>query len=516
MQTEMENEAFSELTPIQRFFFGRSVFITGATGFVGKVLVEKLLRCCPGIGMLYLLMRPKRNKTAEERLDKLFKSELFSKLKEVYPHFRRKVRLIDGDLLKERLGISDEHFDEIKANVSVVFHSAARVQFNDPIKVAVQHNIIGTKVFVDMCHEMPHLEAVVHVSTAYVRKEADNYVLEEIPKTKVTPAQILNAMEWMDPGCQQAVEDYLLEKKLTTYLVTKALGEVVVSQECRDLPTSIIRPCNISPTFKDPFPGWCDSIQGISGLMLAGAKGVLRTLMSVPDLKLNVVPVDLVVNCMIVSAWHVAKQRPSSVYVVNCVMDYEKLPLADEAILKKALEKRSEYPLVNMFRYPDFCVYYNWIPYKIHSFFDEWIPAYFCDFFLYLFTGKTILVRVYKKINFIYDIFLRLGRDPWICRIENFNAMKKSLTDGDEEVFFMDTENFDWDAYMEDCFLGGRKFLAHEQPSNIPYAKKKAQIWWIVTTVLKWCIILFLLYYIFPRSLFGSSSSDERIYDIHS
>ncbi|GIX81767.1 fatty acyl-CoA reductase [Caerostris extrusa] len=81
MQTEMEDEAYSELTPIQKFFFGRSVFITGATGFVGKVLVEKLLRCCPGIGMLYLLMRPKRKRTAEERLDKLFQAELFSKSK---------------------------------------------------------------------------------------------------------------------------------------------------------------------------------------------------------------------------------------------------------------------------------------------------------------------------------------------------------------------------------------------------------------------------------------------------
>ncbi|GIY89100.1 fatty acyl-CoA reductase, partial [Caerostris extrusa] len=149
--------------------------------------------------------------------------------------------------------------------------------------------------------------AVVHVSTSYVRKEPDNYVLEEIPKTKVTPKQILDAMQWMDEGAQEGVEDYLLEGKLTTYLVTKALGEIVVSQVYRDVPTSIIRPCNISRTFRDPFPGWCESIQGLSVLMLAGAKGVLRALMSVLDLKLNVVPVDLVANSMIVSAWHVAK-----------------------------------------------------------------------------------------------------------------------------------------------------------------------------------------------------------------
>ncbi|CAL1295664.1 unnamed protein product [Larinioides sclopetarius] len=401
----------------------------------------------------------------------------------------------------------------MKATVSVVFHSAARVQFNDPIKKAVQHNIIGTKVFLAMCNEMPNLEAVVHVSTAFVRKEADNHVYEKIPQTKVTPKQILDAMEWMDSDCQKAVEDYLLEKKFTTYLVTKALGEVVVSEECRDTPTSIIRPGNISPTFKDPFPGWCDSIQGLSGLILAGAKGVLRALMSVAELKLNIVPVDLVVNSMIVSAWHIAKERPPSVYIVNCVMDYYKLPMADETILQKALEKRKDYPLVNMFRYPDFKIYYSWVPYKIHSIIDEWIPAYICDFFLYIFTGQTVLVRVHKKIKFIYDIFLRLGRDPWICCLDNFNTMKDSLKNGDEEIFFLDTEDFDWDSYMEDCFLGGRKFIAHEDPSNIPYARKKAQIWWFVTTVLKWFLIMLFIYYVFPRSLFGS---DDRMHDVHS
>lgn len=59
---------------------------------------------------------------------------------------------------------------------------------------------------------------------------------------------------WMDENSQQAVCDYLLEGKLTTYLVTKALGEVIVSEGHGHLPTSIVRPCNISPTIRDPFP----------------------------------------------------------------------------------------------------------------------------------------------------------------------------------------------------------------------------------------------------------------------
>lgn len=52
---------------IADFYAGRSIFITGATGFMGKVLVEKLLRSCPGVKCLYLLMRPTATKDIECR-----------------------------------------------------------------------------------------------------------------------------------------------------------------------------------------------------------------------------------------------------------------------------------------------------------------------------------------------------------------------------------------------------------------------------------------------------------------
>ena len=68
-------------TGIQEFYAGRSVFITGATGFMGKVLVEKLLRSCPEIGCLYLLVRPTSDKYARFRLKELLKCEVRMYLK---------------------------------------------------------------------------------------------------------------------------------------------------------------------------------------------------------------------------------------------------------------------------------------------------------------------------------------------------------------------------------------------------------------------------------------------------
>lgn len=37
-----------DTSEISRFFDGKSIFITGATGFIGKQIIEKLLRSCPG------------------------------------------------------------------------------------------------------------------------------------------------------------------------------------------------------------------------------------------------------------------------------------------------------------------------------------------------------------------------------------------------------------------------------------------------------------------------------------
>jgi fatty acyl-CoA reductase len=63
---------------IVEFYENRSVFITGATGFMGKVLVEKILRCCPGVERLYLLMRPSKGQSVECRLREFIQNKVFS------------------------------------------------------------------------------------------------------------------------------------------------------------------------------------------------------------------------------------------------------------------------------------------------------------------------------------------------------------------------------------------------------------------------------------------------------
>lgn len=58
---------------IKDFYEGKAVLITGGTGFVGKVVVEKFFRSLPNIRRMYLLVRPKRGVYIMDRV----KREIF-------------------------------------------------------------------------------------------------------------------------------------------------------------------------------------------------------------------------------------------------------------------------------------------------------------------------------------------------------------------------------------------------------------------------------------------------------
>lgn len=56
----MDSSEILRNVSIADFYGGKNILITGATGFMGKVLVEKLLRDCHDVKVIYILVRMKR------------------------------------------------------------------------------------------------------------------------------------------------------------------------------------------------------------------------------------------------------------------------------------------------------------------------------------------------------------------------------------------------------------------------------------------------------------------------
>ena len=109
---------------VGQFYEDKTVFITGATGFMGKVwrrmtilnflltipckvLVEKLLRSTQ-VKKIYLLIRPKKGLQTKVRLEELLSAKIFDKIKESYPDYLSRVEAISGDITEPLFGLSQE------------------------------------------------------------------------------------------------------------------------------------------------------------------------------------------------------------------------------------------------------------------------------------------------------------------------------------------------------------------------------------------------------------------------
>jgi len=53
---------------VKEFYRGKNILLTGCTGFLGKVILEKLFRSCPDINKVYIMVRPKRSMEPMDRI----------------------------------------------------------------------------------------------------------------------------------------------------------------------------------------------------------------------------------------------------------------------------------------------------------------------------------------------------------------------------------------------------------------------------------------------------------------
>lgn len=81
-----------------------------------------------------------------------------------------------GDVGQDDLGLSPSDRKLLAENVNVIFHLAATLDFGDTLKTTVDINLLGTRRVVELAKQCTNLNALVHVSSAYVnswRNQAD-------------------------------------------------------------------------------------------------------------------------------------------------------------------------------------------------------------------------------------------------------------------------------------------------------------------------------------------------------
>ncbi|XP_008309561.1 fatty acyl-CoA reductase 1 isoform X2 [Cynoglossus semilaevis] len=458
---------------IPEFYAGKHVLITGATGFMGKVLLEKLLRSCPQVRLVYVLVRPKAGQCPQARITDMINCRLFERLQEEQPEFSEKIVAVKSDLTQPQLDLSDHDQKVLIENVNIVFHCAATIRFNEPLKDAVQLNVLATQKMLSLAHRMKNLDVFIHVSTAYAN--CDRELIEEVVyPPPVDYRRLMDTLDWMDDDLVSTLTPKLLGKRPNTYTYTKALAEYLLQQEAGDLNVAIVRPSIVGASWKEPFPGWIDNFNGPSGIFIAAGKGILRTMRASNDAVADLVPVDVVINATLAAAWFSGSQlktRPKNMLVYNCTtgginpFHWGEVEYCINVTFKAQ-------PLERAFRRPNVTLRSN--PFTNHYWtaVSHTLPALLYDAYLWLTGRRPRMMKTISRLHKAMMVLEYFTSHSWVWNTENVTMLLSQMSSEDKKMFNFDVRQLHWAEYMESYCMGTKKYVLNEELSGLPAARK--------------------------------------------
>ena len=289
---------------------GVRVFLTGATGFIGKVVLQELMRRRRELGVerVYLLIRPRRRLSATARFEQsVATSRCFSLLE---PAWTELCRPVSGDMTTEGLGLSTEDLQLLQSDLTHVIHCAASIRFDLPLAKAADINITGalrTLRFVQGC---AHVRRFVDVSTAYVTPHPGHGVLRADERLVDIPLDAEDTYRQILEGAVDGDQLLAATGHPSTYTLTKCLAEIILAKQRGETPLTLVRPSIVSACRRYPFPGWIDSHAAYAAFVSLLGTGHLRAVRANTDTVLDVVPCDDVADRILACAFEPSLQQP--------------------------------------------------------------------------------------------------------------------------------------------------------------------------------------------------------------
>lgn len=241
-----------------------SIFLTGATGFLGSFLLYELLQQTQTD--IYCLVRSKTLESGKKKIQNSLDSYLLWD-----ESFNSRIIPVLGDLSQPLLGLSEEQFQKMAIQLDVIYHNGAFVNFTYPYSALKAANVLGTQDVLRLASQIK-IKPVHFISTISV-------VYPNNPEVEVVREQ-----------------DSLDDAKMPSdgYAQSKWVAEklVAIARE-RGLPICIYRPGRISGHSKT---GACNPGDHTYRMI----KGCIQ-LGSIPnqDIKLNLSPVDYVSKAIV-------------------------------------------------------------------------------------------------------------------------------------------------------------------------------------------------------------------------
>lgn len=521
-------------SPMQQFYQNKSIFVTGGTGFLGKVIIEKLLRTCQ-IDTIYVLIRSKKGKDIATRIEDIVNDVVFTKVKQQDKEekFRHKIVPIEGDCSLPGLGISESDRRKLIDNVQIILHAAATVRFDEKLKLALAINVNGTKEIMILSRQLKTLVACVHVSTAYANCNRSN-IDERIYRTKLSGSNAIKMAECFDEKTLEQITPTLIGDWPNTYTFTKALAEDLVKQMCKRggdgennnclekvpadkkiiennnvddeirvqqdemMPVTIFRPAIVIPTAKEPVVGWIDNMYGPTGIIVGVGAGLLRIFYGKKENHAELVPVDMVVNGILASAFDIAQnyRNLNEPPVYNFVASSQN-PITWNDYCKYGVEHGAKMPMMKSIWYWSFHMSQSRFLVSILTFLYHTLPALLIDTGLVIMQRKPKMLQVYRKIHRFCEVIYYFTNGQWYFTNQNVQQLWHKLTPQDQQLFFFDMAQINWSEVINMSIFGIRTYLMKEDPNNIPEALKRTQRLKILHFATVYSIYTALLYFVY-------------------
>ncbi len=277
-----------------------TVFLTGATGVLGKALFDKIYRTTTA--NFIILARSHENKTHLDRAGDLF-SELGA-----HGEPGNRVKVLDGDVSMENFWLSGRELETLRQEVSMFFHAAALTNHEADEEELEYVNVVGTKNSIDIAKDLfnnGQLKNYFYMSAAYVSGSLESYhSLED-----VLPAK---------------------SKNRNFYELSKFKAELNVREAIKDgLPATIFRP---SVVVGDSVTGAISEFKVFYQFIRPFLQGILTKVIGRVENTINIVPIDFVINaiCEIIKqdniigkTYHLVSPNPPTIEMLLEVPSFE-------------------------------------------------------------------------------------------------------------------------------------------------------------------------------------------------
>jgi len=323
---------------------------------------------------------------------------------------------------------------------------------NEPEEL-IQENYYNTFKLLELAKNCKHLKVFVQLSTAYVNNIRSTIIKEKVYDPSPNKTKILNSI-------RRSPKEYF-----KNYIILNSLIEHKIVDMKLNFSVVIIRPTLICSSYKKPFPGWIDSLNPLTAAHYYIGLRSVKELHANPNISLDIIPVDICANVILLSAMYQANKKSIEVFHVASKRNN---------LIGRSLHHNIRH-LIDMANIkPKVSLISNKQIYDAVFFLKRQLPILLYDL-LGLINDNSDIKKKSKSMKKIADkasevnaAFEYFANTEWIFDTSNTVELRNKLCKEDVEEFGIDVSNVNWQQYIFNNIYGLWKYFASKE-CDLPY-----------------------------------------------